>query len=127
MQGRRDVESALGHRTSIEILPGGDGMRLTRSDASEADAVFLDRRASQILSAYLASVIAIGIAGRADEEVDDAYGTVLSAHDEPAPLVRIEQDGRRMDIPAHSWDVLRCEINLMVPRLREGPVQRTAH
>lgn len=119
MNSRRVIESAVGHRVAIDILPGSDALRLSRVDSSTTDAVILDQRGSRILSAFLASVMIIDIASRAAEELGDAYGTVITVHQKPGPMVRVTQSALKVDIHAPSWDALRCEIDLVIPRLVE--------
>lgn len=128
MRGRRIIENALGHRTALDMLPGADGIRLSRADAAVGDAVVLDASGSRILAAFLASALVVGKDHRPPEEVEDAEGTILSLHDDPAPLVRIRQGARTLDVHSPSWDALRCEIDLVVPRLRTEPsMPRTRH
>lgn len=104
---------------ALEILPGSDGIRLSRNDAKVGDAVILDARGSRILAAFLASAMIVNRSSRPPEEIEDMQATVLTLHDDPAPLVRITQgQGQRvLDVHSPSWEALRCEIELVVPRL----------
>jgi len=122
MNSRRIIESAVGHRVALEILPGADGIRLSRLDRRVGDAVVLDTRGSRILSAFLGSAMVVNRASRPPEEVDDAYGTVLTLHEDPAPLLRITQGRTSLDVHSPSWEALRFEIELVVPRLNPSAI-----
>ena len=122
MNSRRIIESAMGQRMAIDILPGSDGIRLSRIDAPAADQVVLDGRASRILAAYLGSAMVVNRANRPPEEIDDEHGTVLTTHEEPSPHVRITQGRRALHVHSPSWEALRCEIDLVVPRLLDRPL-----
>lgn len=120
MNSRRIIESAVGHRMALEILPGADAIRLSRADAPVGDAVVLDGRGSRILAAFLASAIVVNRSTRPPEEIEDAQSTVLTIHEDTAPLVRITQGKRFLDVHSPSWEALRCEIELVIPRLDGG-------
>lgn len=122
MNSRRIIESAVGNRMALEILPGSDGIRLSREDATVGDVVVLDARGSRILAAFLASGLVVNRSSRPPEEIEDAQATVLTLHDDPAPLVRITQGARVLDVHAPSWEPLRCEIELVIPRLDGNPI-----
>ena len=107
---------------ALEILPGADGIRLSRMDAPATDHVVLDGRGSRILAAYLATAMVVNRATRPPEEVDDAHGTVLTTHEDPTPHVRITQGKRSLHVHSPSWEPLRCEIDLVVPRLSDRPI-----
>lgn len=107
---------------ALEILPGADGIRLSRMDAPATDHVVLDGRGSRILAAYLASVMVVNRATRAPEEIEDENGTVLTTHEDPSPHVRITQGARALHVHSPSWEALRCEIDLVVPRLSDRPI-----
>ena len=81
------------------------------------DMVVLDVRGARILAAYLASALIVNRSARPPEELDDASMTVLSLHEDPAPLLRITQGRRSLDIHAPSWEPLRCEIEIVIPRM----------
>lgn len=119
MINQRIIESAIGHRIGIDILPGSDGLRISRMDAPVADAIVLDSRGARILSAFLAGAMIMSRKGMPSESLDDTWATVLSVHDVPAPLVRIEQGDRCLDIHSPTWDALRCQIDIISPRLSD--------
>lgn len=113
---------------AIDILPGSDGIRLSRVDAPAADHVVLDARGARILAAYLASAMVVNRATRPPEEIEDEQCTVLTTHDEPSPHVRISQGSRFLQVHSPSWEPLRCEIDLVIPRLSERAViNRSRH
>ena len=107
---------------ALEILPGADGIRLSRIDAPATDHVVLDGRGSRILAAYLASAMVVNRVTRPPEEIEDEHGTVLTTHENPSPHVRIKQGSRMLRIHSPSWEALRCEIDLVVPRLLDRPI-----
>lgn len=115
MAGRRTIESAIGHRIAIDILPDDSGIRLSRDDATVPDAIDLDERGARILSAFLSSALVVERDQRAPEAIGDVMITMLHL---PAPMVRIEQRGNMVDIHAPLWEAVHCEIDLVIPRLR---------
>lgn len=118
MHSRRIIESALGQKIALDILPGSDGIRLSRPECPDGEAVVLDSRAAQILVAYLARVLVIKTPENHFEEVDDGYDTVMRFHVSPAPRVTITQRHGALDVHAPLWEALRCEIDLVAPRLQ---------
>lgn len=121
MNSRRIIESAVGHRIALDILPGSDGLRLSRLDLPKGDVVVLDARGARILAAFLGGALVVNRTSRPPEEIEDAMGTVLLLRDDPAPMLRITQGGRVLDIHSPSWEALRFEIDMVVPRLDAVP------
>jgi hypothetical protein len=117
MKTKRIIENAIGHRIALEMLEEADGIRLSREDCSKSDQIILDMIGAKILSAYLASAMVTRMAGRPAEEVNDDSRTIISVMESPAPMVRIVQGVKTFDIHSPSWDPLRCEIELILPRL----------
>ena len=117
MNSRRIIESAVGHKMALDILPGSDGIRLSRAHSVVGDVIILDLRGAKIFSAYLASAMIVGPSARPPEDLEDLQRTILTLHDDPAPLVRITQGKRVLDVHSPSWEPLRCEIELVIPRL----------
>lgn len=111
---RRTIESAIGHRIAIEILPGDDRIRISRADAHVPDRVELDERGARILSAFLSSALVIEREGRQPEEIGDV---VLTMHNLPSPMVRVRQGKNEVEIHAPLWEAMHCEIDLVIPRL----------
>ena len=112
----------------IDILPGSDGIRLSRQDTNSANDIVLSERGSRLLSAYLASSLVFDMSSRPDEEIEDEYGTRISYHADPAPLVRVRQGKSVLDIHAPGWEALRCEVDLVLPRLGGMPDRpRSSH
>ncbi len=118
MHSHRIIESALGQKIALDILPGSDGIRLSRPGDRNGEAVVLDGRTAQIFVAYLARVLIIRTPENHFEEIDDGYETVLRYHALPAPRVTISQRHGALDVHAPLWEALRCEIDLVAPRLR---------
>lgn len=118
MHSRRIIESTLGQKIALDILPGSDGIRLSRPGDPDGGVVVLGSQAAQILVAYLARILVIKTPENHFEEVDDGYETVMRFHVHPAPRVTITQRHGALDVHAPLWEALRCEIDLVAPRLQ---------
>jgi hypothetical protein len=116
MTVRRIIESALGHKIALEILPGNDVLCISRPDVPLAGHALLDERACRILSAYLAGALVVDRQSRPPEEIGDVLDTVLTMKEYPAPYIRLQQGEGCIDIHSPCWDALRCEIDLILPR-----------
>lgn len=121
MNNRRIITTPVGHSMVIDLLPGADAIRLSREDTRQPNSVILDERGARILAAFMASSLVFDMSSRPPEEVEDASGTVITYHAEPAPLVRVQQGKSALDIHAPGWEALRCEIELVIPRLHGTP------
>ncbi len=111
----RHLTTRVGHVLTLSVANGY--VSIGRSGLAFSSEILLDRIGAQILIAYLNSIAETPPEERQPEHLADRFNTVFEVIMSPAPAVRIHQGGKSFDIAAPGWVQLKCELEILLPRL----------
>lgn len=116
-QESRTVLDGVGHRFDISLRD--DALILCDAMAPENE-ITLTKIEAEILHAFLSVCLRMPRdAGRKEDLGDGRYVELVDAQN---PHIQIHSDQGRMEIHPASWELVLCEIYLLLPRMRRSHV-----
>tara|TARA_B100000678_G_scaffold207613_1_gene175205 strand:+ start:1144 stop:1524 length:381 start_codon:yes stop_codon:yes gene_type:complete len=116
-QESRTVLDGVGHRFNISLRD--DALILCDAMAPENEISF-SKLEAEILHAFLSVCLRMPRdAGRREELGNGRYVELVDATN---PHIQLHNDQGRMEIHPASWELVLCEITLLLPRMRRSHV-----
>lgn len=119
----REITDPFGMRlrVSVEPHPQGALIALERHDLPERPRVMLDGYGGELLSGFIMAARLALPHPLPDEHCAGSFALKLSLTHDPKVSIVLRQDesGEAIDIPAPFWDKLYAELCLVIPHARE--------